>query len=175
RTLDIDLLLVASEVVAHEVIAQLTSPGLSEFLRGLAVLGDDGAEELLDRLTTRCGRSVPAVWQVRLTPQDAPAMTSWLGAGPVRLADLLRSPEDRSQPLAVVPLTLARSGSLVLAPEPDEGLQPEDTLLLAGLGVGRRALGATLADEATASYVLTGREQPTTWLGRRLARSAAAG
>lgn len=173
RALEPDLLLVAAEVIAHEVLARLGSPTLWLFLRDVRGRDDAWAVRLLDRLTGCCGSLVPTCWQVELTPQAAPALVHRLAVAPVTLADLLRSPDDRDRPLDAVPLLLVRDGERLLAPGAEAPLEAGDRLLLAGRPGARRALDATLRDAATLAYVTTGEQLPTTWLGRRLRPGAA--
>ncbi len=84
--MEVDALLVPTEVVAHEVFAQLSTPLLWRFLQEVPALGDAWAAELLDRMTDRCGQELPPLWKVRLTPQETPALTGWLDHrfGPAR-------------------------------------------------------------------------------------------
>ncbi len=56
RRCDIDALLVPTEVVAHEVYAQLSTPLLWRFLQEMPARGDEWAAEVIDRLTGECGR-----------------------------------------------------------------------------------------------------------------------
>lgn len=184
--MDLDSLLVPAETVAHEVYAQLSTPLLWRFLQ--EVPGHDNAwsEALIERLTTDCGRHLPALWPVRLTPDGAPALTEWLDSGTARLGQLLRDPDDRDARLPVVPLILVRgrsgaprgarragerSGEAMLAPGDDVVLHAGDELLFAGHAVERRELEGTLAVEATREYVVTGRQVPASWIWRKLTRT----
>ena len=101
-----DALLVPTEVVAHEVYAQLSTPLLWRFIQRLPAEGDAWAEEVIRRLRFSCGHRLPALWKVRLDADQAPALQPLLASGEVRLGDLLRSPEDRERRLKVVPLLL---------------------------------------------------------------------
>ena len=85
--MEVDALLVPTEVVAHEVFAQLSTPLLWRFLQEVPALGDAWAAELLDRMTDRCGQELPPLWKVRLTPAGDP--------GADRLADLRLGPARR--------------------------------------------------------------------------------
>jgi Trk K+ transport system NAD-binding subunit len=172
--MELDALLVPTEEVAHEVYAQLSTPLLWRFLRAMPALGDDWAADLVDRLTDLCGQHLQALWKVRLTPAEAPALIGWLASGEARLGDLLRNPEDRDEPLHAVPLLLLRGDDATLAPDPDFVLAPGDELLLAGWPAARRALGITLLVEAVREYVVTGRRVPSGWLWRRVKGTPAA-
>lgn len=167
----VDALLVPTEMVAHEVYAQLSTPLLYRFL-GVAAEHDDAwAAELVGRLTDLCGRRLQSIWKFRLDRERAPGLRVPLAAGRVLLGDLLRDPDARERPLRAVVLLVLRDGEAVPAPGPDLVLRPDDELLLVGRAAARRSLDATLLDEAAATYVLTGDRVPSGWLWRRLSRT----
>src|SRR5687768_16056772 len=172
--MEIDALLVPTEVVAHEVYAQLSTPLLWRFLREMPAKGDDWAAALVARLTDLCGTHLQALWKVRLTPQEAPALSEWLASGGARLGDLLRNPEDRDEPLHAVPLLALRGQEATLAPDADFVLAQGDELLIAGWPAARRALGTILEIDAAREYVVSGRRVPTSWIWRRLTGTRAA-
>jgi voltage-gated potassium channel Kch len=167
-----DLVLVSAEVVSHEVLARVASPVLWQFLRDLAGAGEPAAHALRDRLVAACGEHGPVLWGLDLDGDGAPALAAALWQGQVRLGDLMRSPENRDEPVQAVPLVLVRDGRHHLLPDDDTGLVLGDHLLLAGRPAARRQIGTTLLDQSTAAYVLTGDELPTTWIGRALTRSS---
>ncbi|MGZ4613695.1 MAG: potassium channel family protein [Kineosporiaceae bacterium] len=169
--MDIDALLVPTEVIAHEVYAQLATPLLWRFVRELPAQSDAWAAHLVDRLTAVCGTCLQALWRVRLTPQEAPALGSWLASGAAHLGDLLRNPEDRDQPLHAVPLLVLWDGNATLAPGLDFVLAPGDELLFTGWPAARRALATILAVDAVREYVVSGRRVPSSWIWRRLSRA----
>jgi voltage-gated potassium channel len=166
--MEVDALLVPTEVVAHEVYAQLSTPLLWRFLRDMPALGDAWARELVDRLTGVCGTELQGLWKVRLTPQEAPATGAWLASGTARLGALLRNPEDRDEPLHAVTLLVLRGNEATLAPDDDFLLRPGDELLLAGWPAARPALATTLLVDGILEYVVTGRRVPSSWVWRRL-------
>ena len=166
--MDIDALLVPTEVVAHQVYAQLSTPLLWRFVRDMPALGDAWAAGLVDRLTELCGRHLQALWKVRLNPQEAPALGGWLASGEARLGDLLRNPEDREEPLHAVTLLVLRGRQATLAPGPDFVLAAGDELLLVGWPAARRALDRIVVVDAVREYVVTGRRVPSSWVWRWL-------
>jgi voltage-gated potassium channel len=166
----VDSLLVPTEVVAHEVYAQLSTPLLWRFLQEMPAKGDEWAARLIGRLTQQCGRHLQALWKVLLTEDDAPALRRWLAGGDATLGDLMRSPENRDQQLHAVVLLVLRDNEGVLTPDDTFVLAPGDQLLLAGWPAARRALDATMVVDSTMEYVLFGRYVPSGWMWRRLAR-----
>src|SRR3954469_4855595 len=173
--MEIDVLLVPAEVVAHEVYAQLSTPLLWRFLREMPAQGDAWAAELTDRLTRLCGQQLQALWKVRLTPAEGPALRAWLDSGDARLGQLLRNPENRDEPLHAVVLVVSRDGQVILAPDDDFALAGGDELLRAGGAAARRALGTILFVDAVREYVVTGRRVPSSWIWRKLSRASEPG
>jgi Trk K+ transport system NAD-binding subunit len=167
-----DALLVPTEVVAHEVYAQLSTPLLWRFIQRLPAQGDGWADVVTARLRSSCGQELPALWKVRLDHAQAPALERLLPTGRVRLGDLLRSPEDRERRLEVVPLLLLREDGdeVVLTPDDDVVLALGDQLLFAGRAAERRGLESTLVIESGAAYVLLDRRVPSSWVWRRLSK-----
>lgn len=166
--MDVDALLVPSEVVAHEVYAHLSTPLLWRFLREIPHRSDAWASCVVDRLSELCGERLQSLWKVRLTRQEAPALGSWLRSGEARLGDLLRSPENRDEPLHAVPLLVMRGDECTLAPDDGFVLAPDDEILLAGRPSANRALDKTLLVDAVRVYVVTGRHVASSWIWRRL-------
>ena len=170
ETMQVDALLVPTEVVAHEVYAQISTPMLWRFIREMPAQGDEWAADLIQRLRYNCGRELPALWKVKLDAEQAPALGGWLADGKVALGDLLRSPEDRERRLLVVPLLLVRGGEAILTPDGETILNPDDELLFAGHGSERRELEGTLEVDSTGAYVLFDQQIPSSWIWRKLSR-----
>ena len=170
--MDVDSLLVPTEVVAHEVFAQLSTPLLWRFLQEVPHRSDRWAADLIDRMTEDCGRQLHPLWNTRLTPAETPALNCWLSSGEARLGDLLRDPDDRDERLPVVVLMVLRDGETVLAPDDDFVLAPEDELLLTGRPLARRKLDTTMIVDGAREYVVTGRHVPASWIWRKLSARA---
>ena len=163
-------LLVPTEVVAHEVYAQISTPLLWRFIQEMPGQGDQWAAELIQQLRHNCGRELPALWKITLNAAEAPALGAYLADGRVHLGDLLRSPEDRDRRLRAVPLLLLRGTDSILTPDGDTVLAVDDELLFAGQGSERRELESTLVVDSTAAYVLFDRHIPSSWIWRKLTR-----
>jgi voltage-gated potassium channel len=170
--MNVDSLLVPTEVLAHEVFAQLSTPLLWRFLQEVPARGDQWAARLVDCMTRRCGRRLDALWKVRMNRADAPALVPWIDSGEARLGDLLRDPDDRDLQLPVVVLMVARDGECELTPDDDFVLAPGDELLLCGRHAARRALDTTMVVEAAREYVVSGRHVPVSWIWRRFSGAA---
>jgi voltage-gated potassium channel len=166
----VDSLLVPTEVVAHEVYAQVSTPMLWRFIQEMPARGNHWAAELIMRLRDDCGRELPALWKIKLDRDQAPALHGWLAEGRVTLGDLLRSPEDRDRRLRAVALLLLRDGEAVLTPDGATVLERDDELLFAGQATERRELESSMVVDSTAAYVLFDQHIPSSWLWRKLAR-----
>jgi len=166
----VDALLVPTEVVAHEVYAQVSTPMLWRFIQEMPARGDQWAGDLIQRLRHNCGTELPALWKIKLDQEQAPALGGWLAEGRVTLGDLRRSPEDRERRLQVVPLLLVRDGDAVLTPDDETVLAGDDELLFAGHGSERRELESTLVVDSTAAYVLFDLHIPLSWVWRKFSR-----
>lgn len=170
QAMQVDALLVPTEVVAHEVYAQLSTPMLWRFLQEMPARGDQWAADLIQRLRHSCGDELPALWKVKLDPKQAPALSGWLADGRIALGDLLRSPEDRERRLQAVPLLLIRDGDAFLAPDNETVLARDDELLFAGQSSERRELESSMVVDSTAAYVLFDQHVPSSWVWRKLSR-----
>jgi Trk K+ transport system NAD-binding subunit len=170
--MEVDALLVPTEVVAHDAYARLSTPLLWRFLRELPRQSDEWSAAVVERLLDACGHHLEALWKVRLTAEDAPALYPRLAAGRFRLRDLLRDPADRDQTLLAVPLLALHDGEALLAPGGDLVLQPGDELLFAGRAAVHREVEATMFIDGVADYLVTGQRVPQSWIWRKLTRSA---
>ena len=159
---DVDWLLVPTEVMAREVYAQLSTPLLWRFLQDMLTRDDAWAAHLVDRLRTQCDQRLGVVWKVTLNSGEAPALGSWLRGGDARLGDLLRDPQDRGRQLAAVPLLLSQqAGDSILTPDDDTPLAAGDQILFAGRRSAQRHLADTMMNDAVSEYVLRGRSVPS--------------
>jgi len=172
--MNVDSLLVPTEVIAHEVYAQLSTPLLWRFLQEMPARGDAWAAQVIGRLSGQCGHHLEALWKVTLTGVETHALGRWLLRGDVRLGHLISNPEDRDQPLHVVPLMVLRGEECILTPDDDFVLAADDQLLLAGRPSARRALETTLMVDSGAEYVIFGRHVPSGWIWKRLSCHATA-
>jgi Trk K+ transport system NAD-binding subunit len=172
--MQVDALLVPTEVVAHDAYARLSTPLLWRFLRELPRQTDEWSAALVERLLDACGTSLEALWKVRLSAGDAPALHPRLTGGRFTLGHLLRDPADREQTLLAVPLLVLRGDEALLAPAADLVLRPDDELLCAGRAGVHRAVETTLFVDGVADYLVTGHRMPQGWIWRKLVRRAAA-
>lgn len=165
-----DFTVLPSRIVAQECIAILTVPLLAQFLDGLNDLGETQCQQLVAQLESNGHGLTPAVWDVRLNAGEAPAVWhALMHDRKIRLGELLQSGSDRSRRLPVMPLLLERSNTRLMLPADDFPLQAGDRLLLASPHAVQQRLELTLQNANELDYVLTGKENSGSLLGRLLA------
>jgi hypothetical protein len=170
------LVMVPSEIIAHEIFALITTPLMARFLGIIKQKDNTWAETVAQRLLSEVGPEVSAVWSVRIDRIEAPAVlaAARVTGAEVALEVLLRDPSLRDRLLTAVPLLLVRADAELLLPEATAPLQPGDHVLFAGT---RRALALQrliLRNVNALDYVRTGRDAPGGWIWQWLNRRQAA-
>lgn len=164
-----DSLFVPTELVAREAFARIVTPHTWAFLEYAVRQDDAWAADLVARLVTQCGSGSPDPVILVLDTRSAPAVVRWLERGGVlTVADLLRHPDDRSQPSGNAVLALNRGGDIAFDPDADTPLAVGDQLLLVSRARAYSILREVLFHDAAVEYAVTGRRVPATWIWRRL-------
>lgn len=173
--LDVDFGLTPARLMTIEVMARLASPTLMRLLPKIPKLGEQWSHDLLERIVRRCGPRKADLWCITLDENDAPAVQPWVARGEFTVADLQRDPVERDKPLRLVPLLLLRDGHAEPAPSDDTVLRAGDELLVTAHRGSRQALDGTLSDPVVATYVLEGRNVPSSALWRKIMPNATVG
>ncbi len=166
-----DLLMVASEIIAHECFALLTAPLLGRFLDVVQRQSDPWARALIERLGKVFGDRAPELWSARADRTSAPALVRWLTERRQRttLADVLRDPLDRDRSLDCIPLLMVRAdGREIVLPDGDEELRPMHAVLFASTVAARARLRLTVTNANELEYVCTGVDRRGGWLAQLL-------
>lgn len=161
---------VPTDLVARECLARIVTPLTWAFIEHALGQDDAWSEALLGDLRDRCGDRTPAMSRLSLGPETAPAVVRWLGRGELTVGDLLRHPEDRSETVPAVVLSLSRDHSVAFVPDADTALVSGDELLVATPARAHWGLRDVLYNDAAVEYVATGRRIPATWVWRVLTR-----
>ncbi len=166
NALQADLNMVASEIIAHECLALLTTPLLSRFLAIVKQREDAWADAVVARLQRLLGTEVPALWSINLDAAEAPAIHQALAGGDQAfpLDGLLRDSSDRTSYLACLPLLLVRAGQDIELPPADAALLPDDQLLFAGTPEARNLQALTLQNVNVRDYVRYGADTLGGWV-----------
>ena len=91
----------------------------------------------------------------------------------VTIGDIMRDPLHRERSLACVPLVLARHQANVVMPDPSQALSERDDVLFCGTRHAERQVGATLNNEYTLQYLVSGVQESRGYIMKWLARRAA--
>ena len=169
KAMRVDALLVPTEVVAHEVYAQISTPMLWRFIQEMPAQGDDWAAELIWRLRHNCGRELPALWKIKLDGEQAPALTGHLAAGRVVLQRPAPQPGGPGAASCGWCRCWCCGDRTPCSPRTGRRCSaPDDQLLFAGEGSERRELESTMVVDSTAAYVLFDQHIPASWVWRKL-------
>jgi Trk K+ transport system NAD-binding subunit len=165
-----DMTMVPSEIIANECLAILRTPHLSTFLALVQARDNAWAASVTERLEPIVGKSSPEFWSVTLDAAAAPGMIDAvkLTGIPVTLRDLTRDPSGGHADLPCVALLLIRHGARTEQPPATTELEPGDGLLFAGRELARRTMLEMLLNASIAEQALTGRDPPSSVLGRLL-------
>ncbi len=157
EAVDKDMLMHPSFIVANRIRILLSTPLLSNFF-GLALFNDDAWScELVSRIVALVDDQVPAVWEVEITEDSAPAFCRTIAAGDrLSLQEMLLSPRDREQQLLCIPLMHVRTETRILLPDQDQSIKVGDRLLFCGdpSAIGEMRWG--MQNENALRYIMTG-------------------
>ncbi len=166
--------LVSARRILFELIAPLLKP-FFERVRASRIDGDDGfLRQVFEELRENVGsNAVPRLWTIHIDDQSAPAVHSVIEtAGEVTLRDIFRNPNEREQRLACVALVVRSGDDIRVMPDRNHRLSNGDQILLCGHDKDLHLLEATLNNEYTLNYLITGADQPRgyvmQWVTRRL-------
>ncbi|MBU1665291.1 MAG: NAD-binding protein [Gammaproteobacteria bacterium] len=160
----------SADIVGHEFLSLLTTPLLSRFFARCKEKPNDWANELLSRIAAVVGDTVPEVWDVELSVENAVAIRQAMDLKmELTLRDLIRDPANRDADLPCIPLLLGNSEALL--PDLDTPLFPGDRILFCGDhgAKGRQVLA--LRNFKVLNYLLTGADSPGGWFWQWLRRA----
>ena len=154
--------LVSARRILFELIAPLLKP-FFESLRESHLKGDDYfCERVFNELRDHVGsHAKPQLFTIDITATATPALFKVIAEDiPVTLADILRNPNKRQQRLACVPLVVRKGNRLDVMPALDLPLSSGDQILLCSRTNALRLIDATLHNEYTLRYLITGIDEP---------------
>lgn len=156
-----DITMQPSNIIAHECLAHLITPLLAQFLSLARKENNAWANELISRLVSVVGESVPETWDITLTGAQAPAITNMLGHDkPILLETLMRDPANRDRELLLVPLLLVRNQKNLLLPDQKQPLELDDRILFCGINSAKSYQQLLLINRKALGYVIDGIEIP---------------
>ncbi len=170
-----DFNMMPSLVTARRILFLLTAPLLKTLFETIAARGEEGdsrfVDEIVEQLRISVGGDQPHLWTLDIDSEMSDAVVKILDkGGAITLGHLISDPSDRQLRLACVPLVLkSRSGTTVL-PGPSTPVSDGDQILFCGSGYAHRLLNATIHNEYTLRYLISGRDEPRGWIVKWLLR-----
>jgi hypothetical protein len=164
-------------VSARRVLFLLTAPLLKTFFehvrQGYPGAAGNYVQDVVDRLRERVGGVRPRLWTVEIREETASAVMQLARQGEkVALGDLLRDPMKRETCLACVPLVVRSEQDTVVLPQMSYLVNAGDQILFCGTNPAYRLLDATLNNEYTLRYLVTGVDAPRgfvmQWVWRKM-------
>ena len=170
-----DFIMMPSLTGARRMLFLLIAPLLKtlfESLRATEAAPDDRRlAETIERLEATVGGSQPRIWTVEGGETDCAAMRRIVDEGHVVTLDLLlRDPAERDRHLACVPLVLQGGEGVEILPDLERPVRPGDQILFCGSPQAYRLLDATLHNDYTLRFLITGRDEPRGWVMQWLSR-----
>ena len=179
-----DFVMMPSLVSARRILFLLIAPLLKPFFEHL-LKRDDVSKKLIindvmDQLTTKVGGSQPKLWTIDTCDATAQALIRVVASGQkVTFADILRDPADRDRSLKCMALVLRTGETLDVLPDSTTNVRPGDQILFCGSAGSLRILDATLNNEYTLRYLISGIDEPRgtvmKWFHRKFAAQILSG
>jgi len=167
-----DLIMQPSLVTARKILLILIAPMILPFLEYLRENHRTVLEGFIERLRTIVGDAKPGLWTAELNATDASALVRlWQNDYSVVLADIQRDPNERAQPLPCMPLMLIRNRQTLMLPYESQTLQQGDCILFCGTQRAEQMVQASLNNDYTLHYLVTGQEEMRSTLLKWLLRS----
>ena len=177
-----DLVMQPTLVSARRILFLLTAPllkALFERIRESQLISDDDfIHHVLNDLRDNVGGTRPLLWTLDVCRGSAPALVDRVEDGrSVSLGELLRDPVDRDKRLPCVPLVIKSGGEVTVMPGMSTPVKPFDQILFCGTHRVPHLLDATLNNEYTLRYLISGLDETRSvvlrWMLGRFSRSNA--
>jgi Trk K+ transport system NAD-binding subunit len=157
-------------LVTQQVLVHLVNPHYWKFIAAIMSAEDAWSREVTEGLAARLTTKSPDVRPLRINEHETPAVVRWMEKHTVTLGDLFRSPYDRDLHIAATPLLLVRGKKRLVLPDETTELKLGDEIVIAGQTGAFNSQTEVIYDDSTIHYVVTGREIPTSWIGRVISR-----
>ncbi|WP_282604874.1 TrkA family potassium uptake protein [Pelagibius sp. Alg239-R121] len=184
----VDLIMMPGLVSARRILFLLIAPMMKTFFETLRQRDteQDGRfiDEVVDHLGSVVGGTQPRIWTLDTLDADihdhdrtgfqvggkrGNALQRLTDAGrKVTLEHLMGDPGDRSRRLACVPLVIESECGAQVLPDLSTAVLPGDRLLLCGDARAYNLIDATMHNEYTLAYLMTGKDLPRGWFMRWL-------
>lgn len=171
RKFGADITMQPTDIIAHECLAHMLTPLLAEFLTLVRDQDNHWANNLISKLVDVVGKTVPETFAVTIDADNAEAVSEYIERGLlVKLGNLMQDPSDREKELKLVPLLLVRDEVSMLVPDKETIIVKGDCILCCGTYDAKMTLPASINNNTTFNYIMTGREVPDSVVWRFIQR-----
>lgn len=165
---NVDLIMMPGLVSARRIFFLLVAPMLKNFFEALREreAERDGAyiRSVVQRLESTVGGSQPRIWTVDTGDPAYRGLHRLIGQGKrVTLRHLIGDATDCTKTLACVPLMIHSGESIEVLPELSTAVKLGDEILFCGARRADYLVDATMYNEYTLTYLVTGRDAPRGW------------
>ena len=155
------LILQSSLTTARRILKHLISPQIQILIDYLRDQGEEVTKQVVDQLKVAIGENQPHLWRSNLCASEASAVIEHLNSGStLKLGELIRNPYDLSASISCVVLAIQRDGLRIMLPTDDETLQLGDEILFCGTELSENMLSATMNNDYTLQYLISGIDPP---------------
>lgn len=170
----IDLIMQPGTIISQRIIALLTTPLLTDFLRLTQQQNEEWANILVSRVVGILTDHPPESWTITINRIQSPAIIEMDGKDTrVTMGMLCTDPRDITLALPCVPLYLRRGGEEILLPRNDCLLLPGDQVLFCGQRGAETHMRWTMHNFNALNYICTGVDRPSGYLWRWLSERTA--
>ncbi len=150
----------------------MLTPLLAEFLTLVRDQDNQWANSLISKLVNVVGEIVPETFAVTINAKNAPAVNEYIQSGMlVNLGNLVQDPINRERDLKLVPLLLVRDEVSLLVPDKETVIVEGDRILFCGTYDAKVALPASINNNKTFNYIMSGKEVPDSIVWRWIKRA----
>jgi hypothetical protein len=172
RKAGVDIIMERSDIIAHEILALILTPMLSEFLAEVRHHGNEWTCELASRLIAVVGDTTPDTWTITVNEEEAPAILERTGPNrSVTTRDLLVDHRNFKEKMPGMVLMINRDGEKFILPKDDFVLENNDQILFCAREGVRKHVEWTVSNRNVLRYVQTGVVTPDgsvwRWLHKR--------
>ena len=166
----LDVIMQPGTIISQRIVALLTTPLLTDFLRLAGQQGEEWANILVSRVVGVLTDHPPDSWTISVGAEQAPGMLEMISKGSdVTIGMLCTDPRDLTLILPCVPLYLQRAADEILLPGNDCLLRPGDQVLFCGRHGAETYMRWTMNNFNALDYISTGKDRPSGYLWRWLA------
>lgn len=157
---DADVIMQKSNIVSRHILARLTNPLLSDFLRLIRHQDNTWSNILISRISGLIGDHAPITWMLEINIKNTPAIYAILKEGrTLYLEDIYKDPREHTVRLDCLPLLIKRDMDETLLPDDKTAIHINDKILFAGTSDAQSLMLWTSHNYDSLYYVHSGTER----------------